>query len=62
MASTPPDPFDRRLEQLLEFVIQLASGELSARMDPSSASDEIDAVIVGVNMLAEELEALNDDL
>ncbi len=42
--------------------MQLASGELSARMDPSSASDEIDAVIVGVNMLAEELEALNDDL
>lgn len=42
--------------------MQLASGELSARIVPSSASDEIDAVIVGVNMLAEELEALTDDL
>ncbi len=33
-----------------------------ARMEPSPASDEIDAVIVGINMMAEELRALNVDL
>lgn len=62
MALLTPDPPDPRLEQLVELVVEIASGRLGSRMDPSSASDEIDAVIVGVNMLAEELEALNEDL
>jgi len=31
-------------------------------MTPSAASDEIDAVTMGINMLAEELQALNADL
>ncbi len=57
--ATPPDP---RLETLVELVVQLASGQLAARMRPSDASDDIDAVIVGINMLAEELEALNKHL
>lgn len=59
MATPQPDP---RLEQLVELVVQLASGELSVRLPPSPASDDIDAVIVGINMLAEELEALNKHL
>jgi nitrate/nitrite-specific signal transduction histidine kinase len=59
MATPQPDP---RLEQLVELVVQLASGELSVRLPPSPASDAIDAVIVGINMLAEELEALNKHL
>jgi diguanylate cyclase len=53
---------DERLDQLVELVVQLASGKLDARMAPSAASDRIDAVIVGLNMLAEELQALNEDL
>ena len=57
--ATPPDP---RLERLVDLVVQLASGQLDARMTPSPASDDIDAVIVGINMLAEELEALNRHL
>ena len=57
--ATPPDP---RLEGLVELVVQLASGNLDARMSLSAASDDIDAVIVGVNMLAEELQALNKHL
>ena len=57
--ATPPDD---RLDQLLELVVELASGDTGARMTPSPAADEIDAVIVGVNMLAEELQALNGDL
>jgi diguanylate cyclase (GGDEF)-like protein len=59
MATPQPDP---RLEQLVELVVQLASGELAVRMPPSPAADDIDAVIVGINMLAEELEALNKHL
>jgi diguanylate cyclase (GGDEF)-like protein len=57
----PPSP-DQRLEQLVDMVVLIASGNLGARMAPSPASDDIDAVIVGINMLAEELEALNRDL
>jgi diguanylate cyclase len=57
--ATPPDP---RLEGLVELVVQIASGHLDARMPPSPTSDAIDAVIVGINMLAEELQALNQDL
>src|SRR6478672_1300217 len=59
MAKPQPDP---RLEQLVEMFVQLASGELSVRLPPSPAADDIDAVIVGINMLAEELEALNKHL
>src|SRR3954469_19033246 len=62
MAPSAPDPPDGRLEQLVELVVALASGEADARMEPSPASDEIDAVIVGINMMAEELRALNVDL
>ncbi len=50
-----------RLDQLVELVVTLASGDLDARLEPSMAADEIDAVIVGMNMLAEELQALNTD-
>ena len=59
MATPQPDP---RLEQLVELVVKLAQGELSVRLPPSPAADDIDAVIVGINMLAEELEALNRHL
>ncbi len=59
MAEPTPDP---RLEQLVELVVQIASGDLEARMEPSTDSDDIDAVIVGINMLAEDLRALNDNL
>ncbi|MFC5063357.1 diguanylate cyclase domain-containing protein [Actinomycetospora atypica] len=53
---------EERLDRLVEFVVELASGHLEARMAPSSRADELDSVIVGLNMLAEELQVLNDDL
>ncbi len=56
------DQGDDRLDQLVELVVELASGDRGARLVPSQASDGIDAVIVGVNMLAEELQALNTDM
>ena len=62
MATSVPEPGDGRLDQLVDLVVELASGDRGARMAPSSASDEIDAVIVGINMLAEELQALSTDL
>ena len=62
MATRRPEPTDDRLSQLVELVVELASGDRGARMTPSPASDEIDAVIVGINMLAEELQALNADM
>jgi len=53
---------DARLDDLVQFVVELAAGHLDRRMAPSPADDRVDAVTVGLNMLAEELEALNEDL
>ena len=47
---------DGRLDQLVEHIVQLSSGDLSARLDPSESRDSLDAVITGINLLAEELE------
>ena len=38
------------------MIVQLSSGDLSARLEPSDARDSLDAVITGINLLAEELE------
>lgn len=53
---------DARIEHVVALLTELASGDLSARGVPSSAEDEVDAVIVGINMLAEELAASRDEL
>ena len=42
--------------------MELAEGRFAARMEISQASDDIDAVITGVHMLAEELGALYEEL
>jgi len=47
---------DGRLDQLVDLIVQLSSGDLSARLEPSSDRDSLDAVITGINLLAEELE------
>jgi diguanylate cyclase len=52
----------RRLDELAGFVVELAAGRLDARLAPSCESDEIDAIVVGLNMLAEELQGLTHDL
>ncbi|WP_018331956.1 putative bifunctional diguanylate cyclase/phosphodiesterase [Actinomycetospora chiangmaiensis] len=52
----------RRLDELAGFVVELASGRLDARLTPSHESDDIDAIVVGLNMLAEELQGLTVDL
>jgi light-regulated signal transduction histidine kinase (bacteriophytochrome) len=45
---------DARLGRLLEQIIQLSTGDLTARGEVSEAGDEVDAVIAAVNMLAED--------
>jgi diguanylate cyclase len=56
------DPDDARLDQLVDLVVELASGRLDRRMPVSEAGDRIDAVVMGLNMMAEEMAALNEDL
>lgn len=47
---------DGRLDELVDLIVLLSSGDLSARLEPSPARDSLDAIITGINLLAEELE------
>lgn len=60
MDSAPVE--DPRLQQLVDGIVKLAAGDLSARIQPSEKRDDIDAVITGVNLLAEELHYIYSDL
>jgi diguanylate cyclase (GGDEF)-like protein len=53
---------DPRVEQALALLISLAAGDLSARVVLGDTNDELDGLLVGLNMLAEELEASTADL
>lgn len=59
-ASDPAGPassgHDARLDRLVDLIVELASGNLAARLEPSEGHDQIDAVITGINLLAEELQ------
>ncbi len=50
------DHRDPRLAQLVESIVRLSRRDLGSRMEPSPAHDDVDAVISGVNLLADELE------
>jgi PAS domain S-box-containing protein len=50
------DPHDSRLDELAALVLRLAGGEYEARGVASEARDQIDALIVGMNLLAETLQ------
>ena len=58
--STPISP--DRIDAVVALLTRLATGDLAARGVPTEDEDEIDAVIVGINMLAEELAASRDEL
>lgn len=55
------DPTDddtpSRLKEGLDALMRLAAGDFSARATMSDAGDDLDAMIAGINMLGEELEA-----
>ncbi len=46
-----------RIDSVIELLTRLAAGELDARGERSTMDDDLDAVVVGINMLAEELSA-----
>ena len=56
-----PDTQDR-LEAAIDLIARLASGDLGARSIPSGHDDDVDALLVGINMLAEDLEASHEEL
>jgi diguanylate cyclase (GGDEF)-like protein len=57
------DPIDDpRLEELVDLIVRLASGDLKARLNPSPARDSVDAVITGINLLADELDTIYQTL
>ena len=53
---------DERLQGLVDLIVKLASGDLTARLKPSPARDNIDAVITGINLLAGELQDVHSDM
>jgi diguanylate cyclase (GGDEF)-like protein len=53
---------DPRLSQLLEGIVRLASGDLQSRIEVSPARDELDAIIMGTNLLAEDLQIIYEEL
>ena len=48
---------DLRIGEILALIQRVAGGDLQARLKPSEAKDELDAIAEGLNMLAEEIEA-----
>lgn len=46
----------------MELLARLAAGDLSARAIRTRTHDDVDAVLVGINMLAEELQASRSEL
>ncbi len=55
-------PQDPRLESLVEGIIRIARGDLKTRIRRSPARDEIDAIITGINLMAEDLQTVYQEL
>ncbi len=53
---------DPRLNEVLELILQITSGNLEARGTPSDRGDELDAIVTGLNMLGEEMSAAFDQI
>lgn len=58
-AETSRDP---RLGELVDGIVRLAAGDHSVRLHSSPARDEVDAVMIGVNILAKDLAASYSEL
>jgi signal transduction histidine kinase/CheY-like chemotaxis protein len=50
------DTLDPRVADTLRLILRIAGGDFSARGETSERSDAIDAIVVGLNMLAESFE------
>ncbi|MCX6175172.1 MAG: PAS domain S-box protein [Ignavibacteriales bacterium] len=53
---------DEKISKILNAIMEVAAGNYGTRLIPSEKNDEIDAIMVGLNMLAEEIEASGDSL
>ena len=56
-----PSQADARLSQVVEGIVRIASGDLATPIPRSAARDQVDAVITGINLLAEELHSVYQD-
>jgi signal transduction histidine kinase len=61
MNTTPSDTNNDIIENLLTTIQKIASGDFSARATISGENQQLDAIIVGINMLAEELQAKTNE-
>ncbi|CEA07540.1 Cyclic di-GMP phosphodiesterase Gmr [Arthrobacter saudimassiliensis] len=52
---------DARLTRVVEGIVRIASGDLATPIPRSRARDQVDAVITGINLLAEELNSVYQD-
>ncbi|MGO4384963.1 putative bifunctional diguanylate cyclase/phosphodiesterase [Specibacter sp. RAF43] len=56
------DAPDKRLSLLIDGIVRIAGGDLHTRIKTSAARDDLDAVIAGFNLMAEELLTAQTDL
>lgn len=52
---------DPRLQQVVDGIVRIAAGDLGTRIRTSPQRDDVDAVITGINLLAEELNSVYQD-
>ncbi len=55
MKSQPYNHEDPRIQEILNLIYELAAGNLEARGTISEDEDELDGIITGLNLLAEEV-------
>lgn len=59
LTSDAPDP---RLHTLVEGIVRIAGGDLSTRIPHSGARDDVAAVIAGINLMADDLQTIYQEL
>jgi rsbT co-antagonist protein RsbR len=52
---------ESRIDQILDVVTKIASGDFEARGDQTEQGDNLDAIMCAINMLAEELQSKFDE-
>ncbi len=57
-----PGVADQRIDEIIGMLTRLAAGDLWVRAKRSESNDDLDAIILGVNALAEELEISREEL
>ncbi|MCB0843595.1 MAG: hypothetical protein KDE26_10115 [Bacteroidetes bacterium] len=53
---------EQKIQLILNQIIQLATGNLDARGAPDNSDDDLDGIILGLNMLGEELQKSRESL